>query len=67
MINGEKRKDDERPTALACLKELGDCLWYVSQCARLNGFTLQEIAEANIKKLSSRAKRGKLHGAGGNR
>lgn len=50
-----------------CLKELGDCLWYLSQSARLAGLTLQEVAEHNIKKLSSRADRGKIHGDGDDR
>ena len=49
------------------LKELGDVLWYLSQSARLAGFSLQEVAEANIAKLSSRAERGQIHGEGDNR
>jgi NTP pyrophosphatase (non-canonical NTP hydrolase) len=35
-------------------KELGDCLWYVSQLARLAGYTLEEIAVMNIEKLKKR-------------
>ena len=35
-------------------KELGDVLWYVSQLARVNGLTLENIAIANIKKLKKR-------------
>jgi len=50
-----------------CLKELGDALWYLSQCARLAGFTLQDVAEHNIEKLSDRAERGKIHGDGDDR
>lgn len=35
-------------------KELGDVLWYVAECAALAGFTLEEVAQANIDKLSAR-------------
>ena len=49
------------------LLELGDVLWYLSQLARLADLTLQQVAEANIKKLTSRKERGKIHGDGDNR
>lgn len=49
------------------LLELGDTLWYLSQAARIAGFTLQQVAEANIRKLESRRERGKIHGEGDNR
>lgn len=45
-------------------KELGDVLWYVSQVAAEFGLSLEEIAETNVEKLSSRKKRGKIHGDG---
>lgn len=48
-------------------KELGDVLWYVSQLAAEFGFTLDEVAEENIKKLFSRKERGKLQGSGDTR
>lgn len=35
-------------------KELGDCLWYVSQCAEDVGLTLSEVATANVAKLKAR-------------
>ncbi len=47
--------------------ELGDVLWYVSQLSNELGFTLEEIANYNIEKLSKRQKENKLHGAGDNR
>lgn len=34
--------------------ELGDCLWYIAQLANELGYTLSEIASANIEKLSRR-------------
>ena len=47
--------------------ELGDVLWYISQLSSELGFDLQDIAQENLKKLSSRAKRGKISGEGDNR
>ena len=47
--------------------ELGDVLWYLTQICTELGLTLEEVAETNIAKLSSRQKRGKLGGDGDNR
>ena len=47
--------------------ECGDVLWYLTQFAKSLGFTLEEIAEANIKKLADRQARNKIHGSGDNR
>ena len=48
-------------------KELGDALWYISQLSAELNLTLDEVAEANIKKLKSRIARGTVHGDGDNR
>lgn len=48
-------------------KELGDVLWYVSQCASEVGYTLDEVACMNIDKLRSRYDRGVIGGSGDNR
>ena len=48
-------------------KELGDVLWYVARLSAELGFTINEVAELNIKKLNSRKERGVLHGNGDNR
>ena len=42
----------ERREALA--KELGDVLWYVAQVATEADLDLQEVADANLRKLLSR-------------
>lgn len=47
--------------------ELGDVLWYLSQMARVLGFTLEEVAQANIAKLADRKARGVLKSEGDNR
>ncbi len=51
----------------AIMLELGDVLWYVAQLSRELGFDLEEVAEANLNKLSSREKRGRISGDGDNR
>lgn len=51
----------------AVKKELGDVLWYIANMARYLNISMDEIAEGNIKKLSDRKKRNKLHGSGDER
>lgn len=48
-------------------KELGDVLWYVNAAARDCGWTLEDLANANLEKLYSRKKRGKISGSGDDR
>lgn len=47
--------------------ELGDVLWYLANAASEIGYSLDEIAEANIEKLQNRQSNSTLHGAGDNR
>jgi NTP pyrophosphatase (non-canonical NTP hydrolase) len=44
--------------------ELGDVLWYVAQLATELGLRLDDVAAANLAKLSSRAERGVIAGDG---
>lgn len=44
--------------------ELGDILWYLTQIATDFNIRLSDVAFSNIKKLSSRKKRGKIRGDG---
>ena len=48
-------------------KELGDALWSIATIALDNGFTLQDIADGNVYKLSKRKEEGALQGSGDNR
>jgi len=48
-------------------KELGDVLWYISQCATELGTNLEFIAALNIEKLQSRLDRDMIKGSGDNR
>ncbi len=48
-------------------KELGDVLWYLAALSRELGFTLDDVALANIAKLRSRVERGVIKSSGDNR
>ena len=39
---------------VALRKEIGDCLWFLSELCDVYGFTLEGIAEENITKLRKR-------------
>jgi NTP pyrophosphatase (non-canonical NTP hydrolase) len=47
--------------------ELGDVLWYLAQVSTELEISLEEVAEHNLEKLSSRQERGKIGGEGDNR
>lgn len=49
------------------VKELGDVLWYTAMLAKYLGVSFEEVAQANINKLSSRKERGTQRGSGDNR
>jgi len=48
-------------------KELGDILWCLSAVAADYGYTLEDVAQSNINKLSKRKVDGTLTGSGDNR
>lgn len=49
------------------LRELGDVLWYLTRMSVELGSSLEEVAEKNLEKLSSRKERGKISGSGDDR
>ena len=48
-------------------KELGDILWCLAAVVGDCGFTLEEVARANLEKLQKRQKNNTLQGNGDNR
>jgi len=48
----------------AVLDELGDPLWYIAALADDLGYTLQDVIDNNVSKLTSRKSRGVLKGSG---
>ena len=48
-------------------KEIGDVLWYCGSLADDLGFTLQQVVDMNVEKLTSRKDRGVLKGSGDER
>lgn len=48
-------------------KEIGDVLWYVAGICTVLDLDLNDVAEANLKKLADRKARGVISGSGDNR
>ena len=65
MRDDDKEFDEEFQENLA--HELGDVLWYLANLSHEIGYSLEDIATMNLRKLASRADRGKLQGDGDNR
>lgn len=49
------------------LHELADNFWYLARLSGLLGFSLEEVAQANLKKLYARRDAGLIMGQGDNR
>jgi NTP pyrophosphatase (non-canonical NTP hydrolase) len=59
--------DFARAPLEAIKDELGDVLWYLAVLAGDLGWSLDDIAAANLDKLASRQERGRLGGGGDRR
>ncbi len=57
--------DWERKSAIT--KELGDVLWFVSECCTVLNIDLASVAKQNLIKLADRKARGVISGSGDNR
>ena len=64
--NGRGRRLTAEERTLA-IKELGDIIWGAALAARLLETTLENVAQQNLTKLESRARRGQIEGQGDNR
>jgi NTP pyrophosphatase (non-canonical NTP hydrolase) len=64
MMRGDYNADQ---AATKLHAELGDVLWHIGEIANDNGWTLSEIAQANLDKLASRKLRGVILGSGDHR
>lgn len=49
------------------VKELGDILWYVAECAFQLKVTLEDVAAVNLDKLADRKERDMISGSGDER
>lgn len=59
--------DRDSPQFKGIKDELGDVLWSVARMSTKCGWTLEEVAQANCRKMADRKARGVLHGEGDNR
>lgn len=68
MMRGDYNQKIHDPQFLTILaKELGDCLWQLSQCCTEANLSLEFVAQFNLDKLQDRAERGVIKGDGDNR
>ena len=65
IIRGDKVLDSATRDAL--VGEVGDVLWYIAVLSADLGYTLEEVAQINVRKLSSRQERGVIKGDGDTR
>lgn len=56
--------DKEKANDKALMLEAGDILWQLAGLCKVKGWTLEEVAAANLDKLQSRQKRGVIDGEG---
>ena len=65
ILRGDVELTEEKKADIAF--ELGDVLWYAATLAADLGYSLEESAKMNLKKLEMRQKKGLLAGNGDHR
>lgn len=60
-------KEEENAFDEGLMLEAGDVLWQLAGLCNYMGWTLQDVAHANLDKLASRKQRGVIDGSGDNR
>ena len=64
-LRAKARRDGAKPDhPILVKKELGDILWQLAMVCADEGYSLEEIANSNIIKLSSRKENNTLQGSG---
>lgn len=66
-IGLEMTEDEREARNMELMHEAGDILWQLAGLCKVMGWELEEVAEANLRKLSSRKQRGVIDGNGDNR
>ena len=66
-VKRKMRGDKKEISKEDALLEIGDCLWYLSECAKAFGSDLETVAKMNIEKLSKRKIAGTIRGEGDDR
>jgi NTP pyrophosphatase (non-canonical NTP hydrolase) len=64
VLRDKKSFSDDKENLM---KEAGDVLWYLTVACHRMGFSIDDVADMNIKKLADRAKRGVIQGSGDHR
>ena len=61
MIRDDQCVSEDKKNALK--KEIGDIFWYIAKICNDCGWSMGEVAQANVDKLASRKERGVIHGS----
>ena len=61
-LRGDKDLDKKE-----LIKEIGDVLWYITALSIDLDYSLQDVIDSNVEKLSDRKERGVVKGSGDNR
>lgn len=66
-IGLERTEDEREAREMELMHEAGDILWQLAGLCHVMGWSLEDVAKANLNKLASRKQRGVIDGDGDNR